>query len=305
VSTHHVRALHGDLVLELTWIGSSSASALHLTDMVRRGHEPMDGRFDEAVGAGQDLWETLGILGTGRERVWAHMLGLCATVENNRELCQIAYRKAIGGENSSALAQLTGAVTRVEDTLRKAIPDLADQLVQRMQPLLTVWKTRGPGLFHQVSKMVEPGVLTDQAQVVGVLPIVGGSARALLNYNHVHIEAVLADGDPTLPEVLRLAWCLLQLNVDLPRYSESIHGDRLSLIAGLVLVPITLAVGEMVELVKVDDSTVAHAIATWCSDLDAPENSVELVQDWWVTYLESRPPWNVAVTAMERMLFPG
>lgn len=291
--------------MELTWIGSSSASALHLADMVRRGHQTIDGRFDESVVASQELWKTLGILGSGRERVWAHMLGLCATVENNRELCQTAYRKAIGGENSAALTQLTGAVTRVEDTLRKAVPDLADQLLQRMQPLLTVWKTRGPGLFHQVSKMVEPGVLADQAQVVGVLPIVGGSARALLKYNHVHIEAVLADGDPVLPEVLRLAWCLLQLNVDLPRYSESIHGDRLSLIAGLALVPITLAVGELVELVKLDDSTMARAIANWCCDLDTPENTVELVQDWWVTYLGSRPPWSVAVTAMERMLFPA
>lgn len=278
---------------------------MHLTDMVRRGRPVIDGRFDESVKAGRELWDVLGVLGSARERVWAHMLGLCASVENNKELCQIAYRKAIGGENSSVLSQMAGAVGHVENTLRNAVPDLADQLVQRMQPLLTVWKTRGPGLFHQVSKMVEPGILADQAHVVGVLPMVGGNARALLTYNHVHIEAVLADVDPVLPEVLRLAWSLLQLNVDLPRYSESIHGDRLSLIAGLALVPITLAVGELVELVKLDDRTIAHAIATWCGDLDIPDNAVEIVHDWWITYLEGRPPWNVAVTAMERMLFPA
>jgi hypothetical protein len=275
---------------------------MHLADVVRRGRTPIDDRFDAATVAGLELWDVLAVVGEHRERLWSHMLGLCSSVENNRELCQTAYRKAIGGENTTAIATFAGAVGQVEDALRTAVPGMADQLSQRMQPLLAVWKTRGPGLLNQVSRMVEPGVLADQTQVVGVLPVVGGSARAMLSYNLVHIEAVLADVDPVLPEVLRLAWGLLQLNVDLPKYSDAIHGDRLSLIAGLALVPITLAAGEIVELVRLDDETLERAISSWCHDLDTPEDAVAMVQDWWITYLESRPPWTVAITALERML---
>lgn len=270
--------------------------------MARRGHSPTDDRLSPAAEAGLALWDQTATFGESRELVWNHLLGLCATIESNRELAQVAIRKAIGGDKHPAISDLTAAITRVEEALRATIPGLADQLVQRLQPLHTVWRAKGPGLLAQAAKIVEPGILAAEGHVVGVLPVVAGCARPLLHYNHVHMEAVLSDIDPTLPEILRLTWSLLQLNVDLPKYSEMIHSARLSLIAGLTLIPITLAAGEQLELTRLDSATIQRAVESWCCHLGAPENATELIEDWWSIYLQSRPPWGVAVTAMDRML---
>lgn len=288
--------------MELNWIGSSSASALHLADEVIRGRRLTDVRLAPVVAAASELREELSSVGDAWDLLWSHMLGLCATVENNRLLVQTAAKKAWGQMDGTLESRVVGAVGRLEDRLRETIPGLADQLVQRLQPLFTQWRARGPGIVHQVSKMVEPGILVPQALVVGVLPVTGGAARPLLHYNLVHMEAVLADVDDQLPEVLRLAWAVLQLNVDIPKYSEMIHRDRLSLVAGLALVPITLAVGEYVELTRLDEATLNRAINSWCDGLGAGDDAAAVVLDWWGTFLEDRPSWSVAVTALDRML---
>lgn len=290
--------------MELTWMGSNSASALHLTDMARYGRTPADDQLTATATAGLELWNVIGSFGDDRDRIWGHLLGLCASLENNRQLSEVALQKAMGGDNSLSVSELAAGIGRVEDRLRRAVPTLADQLVLRLRPLMAAWEARGPGLLHQAVNLTESGLLVDRAQVVGVLPVGGGHGRALLAYNHVHIEAVLADVDAVLPEVLRLAWLLLQLNIDLPQYSEDVHRDRLPVVAALAMVPVTLAAGECLGLVQLDDSTLLRAVDVWCADvLTVPASqSAAVVRTWWDTYRKSGSTLGVAVTALDRLL---
>ncbi|MFI4875006.1 MAG: hypothetical protein ACIALR_06705 [Blastopirellula sp. JB062] len=101
---------------------------------------------------------------------------------------------------------------------------------------------------------------------------------------------------------MRLAWGLAQLNLDLPIYSEMVAPDRLPTVAGLAMLPPILAAGEHVELTRLDAATLQTACGAWrfpqAPQLDLPTTA----EKWWNTYQQSRPPWPVALQALDRMI---
>jgi hypothetical protein len=271
--------------------------------MVRRGKTPLDHRLKAAATAGRELWDVLQLFGDARDSIWNHLLGLCASLENNHRLSDAACCKCLDSKDALIISRLARAIDRVEDELRRAEPTLDNQLAMRLQPMLFAWEAKGPGLLHQVENLAETGLAVDQAQVVGVLPVVGGGGRALPNYHQIQIEAVLADVDTLLPEVLRLAWLLLQLHVEMGHIEDG-PLDRLPEVVALSLIPITLAAGEHLDLVRIDKSTLAHAIQVWCADTHTvcSTHSVAALQTWWDTYRQNRPSWSVAVMELDRLL---
>ncbi len=56
---------------------------------------------------------------------------------------------------------------------------------------------------------------------------------------------------------------LSSLNLDLPILSEKVHGERLTMIAALAMLPAVLEAAEHVELVQVDPSLLATAMRAW------------------------------------------
>ena len=171
----------------------------------------------------------------------------------------------------------------------------------RSRPLIEQWEARGPGLLKQIGVLTEENLLAEQSQVVLVYPALGGSGDAHLAYNQACIEAVLANPVAELPEVVRLGWLISQLQLDLPIYSEHVHRDRLPHIARFAMLPVTLAAAEYVELAKLSPETIRRAIEAWRlvvpPDVDGPAT----VLQWWQTYLETRPPWPIALAALDQM----
>ena len=119
---------------------------------------------------------------------------------------------------------------------------------------------------------------------------------------------MLANPLEQLPETVRLGWLLSQLNLDLPKYSERLHRDRLRPVTALAMIAAVLASAAEVELARNDAATLSLALQSWrdawsASFSVAPEvDLADTLSRWWETYQTSRPPFAVALTALDEML---
>ncbi len=112
---------------------------------------------------------------------------------------------------------------------------------------------------------------------------------------------MLTNPDPQLPEVVRLGWLLGQLNLDLPVFSDAIHGKRLPHIAELAMLPVALQAAEEVELWAMDAGGIRRALQVWHVVTPPDLDPVDVLQRWWGTYQETRPRWDIALAALDRM----
>jgi hypothetical protein len=94
-----------------------------------------------------------------------------------------------------------------------------------------------------------------------------------------------------------LGWLVSQVNFDLPAISENVNAERLPRLARLAMLPAALAAGNAVELCQDSPDLLAAALNDWRLAADA----TVLIQ-WWETYRDSRPPFAVALAALDQML---
>ena len=290
--------------MHLHWQPAFSTSCLHAADAISRGWPVVDARLVEALQEpALALSREIQELDIPEARCWRQLLALSAEFESNRDLAEFAVRKTVGGtEVPYATPHLAGRIDDLENAMLLAVPKLQEELVLRVRPLQEQWEARGPGLLKTFANLTDESLLVDEAKVLLVHPVLGGGGDAHLTTNAVRIEAVLANPHPQLPEVVRLAWLLAQLNCDLPAYSEHIHADRLPHVVRLAILPAILQAAEVVELVPSGAAAVKSALELWRFDLPADLDAVTIVQGWWQTYHASRPRWPVALTALDRLL---
>lgn len=287
---------------ELTWLASSFASHLHIAEILRRGETINDPGLAEAAAEPlKALCIDLESSQMDLRQFWRHAVPLAAGIESEQELLDVIIRKTGAGSPAEA-ARIAGRIRDLKLALQAVKPNLVDELAQRSGPLRQHWEARGPGLLHFFADRTSDDLIVETATVVLVQPCRGGGLRAHLPYNSVRIEAMLYDPEPKLPEVIRLAWGLAQLNLDLPIYSEAISRDRLPTVAGLAALPAILAAGEYVELTQFSLDNVKLACEYWRfpqgPQLDLPGT----LMTWWETYQQSRPKWPVALQALDRMI---
>jgi hypothetical protein len=194
--------------------------------------------------------------------------------------------------------KLAECLTVLEHTFEQAYPGALAELELRASPLREQWEARGGGLLAALGRVTEPALIVPAADVVLVQPVQGGGGTAHALYNTVCFEAVLANAQARLPEVLRLGWLLAQLHLDLPAYGEALPPGRIQAVGALALLPATLAAGQQVELTHDDPDTLALALRAWPGHADVAQQ----LSTWWQTYQADRPAWSVALAALERML---
>lgn len=235
---------------------------------------------------------------------WDHLAAMSAEIENDRELVERALRKTIaaGAIMPTMIHGLAARVADVEAAVQRVLPELVEEMADQADFLRDQWKARGTGLLGRIVELTDPGVLVPNATVMLVYPVLGGGGGAHLATNRVHVETVPSDSVEQLPEVVRLAWLLAQLNVDLPVFSDRIHRDRHPLIASLALLPPALAAAMPDEWEPCSRENIELALATWHVDGPAGVDLPEIVATWWETYSASRPPWSVALTALDQMV---
>jgi hypothetical protein len=290
---------------DIRWLASFSASCLHAADATRRGQLIVDQRLADAVNEpARELRRQVSAAGLPVDRFWRCLLGLSSELESNFELATAALRKAAGqlAGREGLVGVLAGCIGDLEAAVRSVIPDMVDELALRGTPLRDQWEARGPGLLREIGRWTDPLVIAPNADVVLVQPAIGGGGCAFLLFNRVHFEAVLVNPIPQLPEVLRLSWLLSQLQLDVPHFGEAIHADRLPLVAGLAMLPVVLRAAETVELATWNRDMLALAIQAWHVPVRDIAEMLDILDNWWGTYLENRPAWRVAMAALDRML---
>lgn len=289
----------------LRWIVSGSASALHAAEAIAQGRVLADAALAEALGdpAGK-LAAVIEVGGIPAEAFWGHAAALAAGIHNNRELANVVLTKNLGRSSRQAalVEPLAAAITAVENAYDAWAPRGNDDLELRSGPLREQWEARGPGMLAQIGRSTEAELIVPQADVLLVHPALGGAGRTHLAYNSVRIEAMLANPQAALPEIVRLAWLLAQLNNDLPLHQGNLSRERVAEVGGLACVPSTLAAAESVELARYDLATLALALSTWHVPVEDAPSIAQTLDEWWQVYCESRPAWSVALAALDRML---
>ena len=286
------------MAMRLRWLVSTSTSALHATAALVAGRELADSRLFAALEGPAREFGSQKRGGADAALLLEHLVGLSAGIGNNVELARVALTKIAGGGVATAHAPaLARWIAQVEAEFMAVHPESIGELELRSGPLREQWEARGDGLLANVVRMAEPELLVETADVVPVHPAVGGQGHAHHLYNLVRIEAVLANPFPDLPEVVRLAWLLAQLNVDLPRYQGEMKQGRAVEVGSLALLPAVCNAAQEVELVRDASASVARAVELWKLPTDAA-----VLVTWWETYCEARLAWPAAVAALDRML---
>jgi hypothetical protein len=291
--------------MQLRWIANRSVSCLHAAEALAAGrasaNSELASKLDVPV---RQLVAKLSTGGVPLEAFWSHAVPLSAGLEANGELTKVALTKAVGSDRAAVVAGgVAAAILELKKTYSDALPTILDDLTLRSGPLREQWEARGPGLLAGIGRLTERELIAEQADVYPVDPLLGGDGVAHLAYNSVRIEAVLANPVQELPEVVRLGWLLSTLQIDLPKYSEQIRRDRVPLLARLAMLSPALEAAADVELVRPGPQMLSVALDTWhVSTVKPTAELAETVARWWETYREGRPPWHVALAALDKML---
>ncbi len=288
--------------MNLRWLTNPSASCLYAVQTVLRQQPLVEPALAEAFEpAVVHLAGVLAVDQIIREVFLTHLVPFALRGQSKFDLARQIFTKTDGRERAEALApRYRGHFIDVELAYQKAAESLQMALPQQMERLKQQWLLHGPGLLAGIKAHTEAEILVSEAEVVAAPAIQGGGGSAYPSYNLVVIEAPATDPAPELPEVLRLAWLLTQLSLDLPRYAEAFpNALRAALVGALALVPVTLAAAGDVKLATCDAATITKASATW---LGTDADTATKLNQWWDVYRDTRPAWPTALAALERLL---
>ncbi|HUG67887.1 MAG TPA: hypothetical protein VMM76_09045 [Pirellulaceae bacterium] len=291
--------------MELDWVTNHLASCCHAAEGIARGLPLADSRLGEQfVNAAQALRKEISILQVPSRPFWSNLLAYAHQTDDRQSLVRTTLRKTIGIDSTSAesVDRLANCIREVEAAVRQALPRMLDDLALRLRPIQEQWEARGPGLLHAIGRLTDQRLVAERATVVAVHPAFGGGGGASLATNAVRIEAVLTNVIDGLPEVVRLGWLLVQLNHELPIFSDRVHGSRLPLVAQLAMLPAILQASESVELSTLTPFTIAEALPAWRIEVAADKDIAATLLDWWNTYLDTKPAWDIALAALDQMI---
>lgn len=290
--------------MNLQWTSNINVSAFHTAwcwahfpDRVRQLSDELQSAVDELNQLAVGLPEATA------SRFWDQLLTLSASVENSAQLADRLCNR-LGLTAAVFQPTLAANLHRCRSQFEMAYPKYAAEMLLRTGPLRQLWDGCGAGLLRMIGQLLGEQMLVEEAQVVLVQPIMAGMGYAHLSTNRIHLEALLTHATPQLPEALRIAWLLSQLDLDRPVTSELINAHRLRSVAGLGMLPVVLTAGEELELCHYTPELVNQAIECWYIDtlhLDASTASA-VVTTWWETFQDNRPTWRTALTGLDQML---
>lgn len=289
--------------MEFQWINCGNVSVFHAAWCICHFPEQTQQCSNGLCKAARELEELCGKFGVFRPRFWDQILTLAATASDTGNLAeQVAAR--LGVSSPTRQAQLAAGLNRCRGEFEGAFPRFELEIPLRTGPLRQLWEATGPGLMRMVSRNTVAHLLVASAQIIVVQPVLGGLGYAHLTTNRVHIEGVLTNVSPELPETLRLAWLLAQLDFERPVQSGNIDTHRLHSIAGLAMLPIVLAAGEALDVCHSSVPSIQRAIELWRADTLGlePVQVASVLSNWWETYQVARPAWKVALTGLDKML---
>ncbi|MFO1063556.1 MAG: hypothetical protein U0892_06790 [Pirellulales bacterium] len=291
--------------MDLRWIPSTELSGLHAAVTARQSlpftNESLRAAIEEPSNR---LFAAARMANLDDEQFVRHLQSQSLHYPGSQELAARVLKRANPARATPDNISLLGAaIAECRSVFNHSFPRLAEELNLRIGPLQSMWEARGPGLLAMIGNLTEPDMIAESASVILVQPVVGGFGAAHLDTNCVHIEALLTDPLPQLPEILRLAWLLAQLQLDRPIYGEQVHGWKLPAVAARALLPITLAAAEELQVSSNTAPNIEAALMQWLklsSDDAAHEQNV--IFAWWETQRDANYDWATALAALSAML---
>ncbi len=295
--------------MQLRWIPNATANGLHIADCAVRFPDQfaeastLEAFRDDAVALASEVNR----LDTYQaSRFWPTLIANIAEQKSIQESVEQTLRRLTGSDCRDLLPVMVGKVIDLAAMFRRRYPRFDDQIAFRCRPLQEQWSGYGNGLFQQIKRMTTDDIVPEEARVIPLQPVLNGYGYAHMDSNLVWLEAVLTNPLSELPEVVRLAWVLSQINLELPRYSDAVGMGTLKRIAPLAMLPPVLAAAQVVELSRCTNEIAALAIEHWHipipTETSVLDELVPTLMDWWETYLVSRPPWHIGIQALAKMI---
>ncbi|TWT49734.1 hypothetical protein Pla22_49350 [Rubripirellula amarantea] len=223
----------------------------------------------------------------------------------NEYIRQIASRIPVANATKASLAfagcselqldQTAGAIAKrlsdAREVYLRRFPRLVEQLELRGQPLRQQWDSFGAGLLLQMEKLVrdpaaDQAFWSNRVQAHLIQPSRGGDGGWDADAELIWIEAMLTDADPLVPEVLRVAWLMLGLGLDLRAGDRKEASDRD--VRALASVPVVLTAGMELGLCQSEPLPIETAMRLW--GIGSPA-SAKKVRDWWNDCSDAKTPW--------------
>ena len=288
----------------LRWLASPAASALYAADCLRRRLPFVDAALANALrDPAARLVRAIASTSLPVERVWGQLVPLSLSTESSRHLVDMALSKLAGRHQiTSHIDPLADRVVAVERAFNSAAPNAAEELPLRTGPMSELWDAHGPGMLAAIANLTDAELLPDRVTVGVLLPVTGGGGRSYPDGNIVLTEGVLANPHARLPEIVRLAWLVAQLNLDLARFQGELKRERAVELGGWALLPATLAAASELELAKCDEATLREAVTAWRVEVPPNRAFIPDLMRWWETYCTDQPAWPVAVTALDMLI---
>lgn len=290
---------------EVHWRISHSASCCHAAEAICRQRTDVDQVIDSALrGAAERLQWEVTQAALPEDDFWDHLVPLAGEIDNDYQLSEFVLRKTLGLERyrQSQVAELARCLTQLETSAQHVMAGLADRLTSSSESLRQQWDLYGANLLKRAGLRTDERAIVGEATVDLVYPALGGAGVAHLAYNTARIEVLQCDPVSHLPEVVRLAWLLAQLNVDLPLFGETISRKRQGWIGRLAWLPIVLEAAEELGLTGDSKSLWKKAIVSWRISDRSPAPISDTLSSWWQSYQDLRPRWDVALVALDQML---
>lgn len=238
---------------------------------------------------------------------WQSLVAESAFEPGEQRACEIALMQS--GCSELQLEQTASLIVNRLGESRMAFksrfPKLTEQLELRGRPIRDHWGTVGPGLLNNIAKQIwddsPPGDWWPP-KINGVLvqPMRGGDGGVDVESRKFWIEALLTNADPQVPEVLRVAWLVTQLAIEIHTRERSSESSG-SMPWTIGIVPLVLVAGQHLEIIKEGALPIESTMQLWGL---ADHHVAQIVSRWWQQWQQDPTPMPVGLKQLDKMLQP-
>lgn len=289
---------------EIQWRADPDLSAAHAAYVVATGAVCTDSKTEQLlIGKVTEINNRLLSSSIDVAVFWQHYL--TELLAGKQIQAATASALMAGGCSELQVEQTGKAISNRLSDARQAyavrFPKLGEQLNLRARPLREKWEAVGPGLLRDVERQIwdnspPSGWWTPRLTAQLVQPIRGGDGGFGAESGRIWIEAMLTDVNPSVPEVLRVAWLTTRIAVE--SHTRKQTGDQaLGTAWSLVCVPLVLSAAANLDLIPSDPLPIKRAMELWQRG-DAVV--ADKLQQWWAHYKQSPTPLPVALRQLDQ-----
>mgnify|MGYP001812900974 FL=1 len=291
--------------VKIRWVASVELSVAHAAFVVATAARCSDSKTEQLlVPPVTDINNRLLSASLDIGVFWEQYLMEVLRETDMQQACSIALMWS--GCSEMQVETTSKAITsRLSDSrlaFLQRFPKLAEQLQLRAGPLRDRWETFGPGLLGQVGGKIWGEPPNDwwppTIDALMVQPMRGGDGGYDAERHRLWMEAVLTDVDSEVPEVLRMAWLITRIAIE--EYIRQKSSDQsLATPWSLVSIPLVLAAGAELELIRSDPLPIRRAMELWQIGDDA---TAKTLSSWWEEFEQTSTPLPAALKVLKQRL---